>query len=159
MRYKSLALAAAALMAGMLSFSGAQAANVMTGSSPAAGIAKIQDANIQQVAKRYWRRHGGNYYKYNKWGKYNNWGYYNHRRHYGYGYGSGLFLGLGLLPFYSPYYQPYYYQQPYYYPSYAGGGSRHVRYCLNRYRTYSPRSNTFIGYDGYRHRCRSPYRY
>ena len=61
--------------------------------------------------------------------------------YYGHGYG------------YRSYYQPSY-------PSYYGGGSsRHVRWCYNRYRTYSARTNTFRGYDGYRHRCRSPYRY
>jgi hypothetical protein len=39
---------------------------------------------------------------------------------------------------------------------YYGGGyaSGHVQYCLNRYRSYDPRSNTFMGYDGMRHLCR-----
>lgn len=33
----------------------------------------------------------------------------------------------------------------------------HVNWCLARYRTYDPRSNTFVG-KGYRHyRCDSPY--
>jgi len=34
----------------------------------------------------------------------------------------------------------------------------HVRWCLNRYRSYNPRTNRFLGYDGRYHRCRSPYR-
>ncbi|PAQ08886.1 BA14K family protein [Mesorhizobium temperatum] len=34
------------------------------------------------------------------------------------------------------------------------GGSWHVRRCLNRYQSYDPYSDTFVGYDGYRHRCR-----
>jgi hypothetical protein len=34
------------------------------------------------------------------------------------------------------------------------GGSWHVRRCLERYRTYDPYSDTYVGYDGYRHRCR-----
>jgi hypothetical protein len=33
----------------------------------------------------------------------------------------------------------------------------HVAYCLNRYRSYHVRSDTYMGYDGYRHRCNSPY--
>jgi hypothetical protein len=33
-----------------------------------------------------------------------------------------------------------------------------VHWCLNRYRSYDPSSDTFLGYDGYRHRCNSPYR-
>jgi len=39
-----------------------------------------------------------------------------------------------------------------------GGSSAHVHWCLNRYRSYDPASDTFLGYDGYRHRCNSPYR-
>ncbi|RWC13405.1 MULTISPECIES: BA14K family protein [unclassified Mesorhizobium] len=34
------------------------------------------------------------------------------------------------------------------------GGSWHVRRCLNRYHSYDPYSDTYVGYDGYRHRCR-----
>jgi hypothetical protein len=40
----------------------------------------------------------------------------------------------------------------------GGGSSAHVRWCLNRYRSYDPSSDSFLGYDGYRHRCNSPYR-
>jgi hypothetical protein len=141
MRYKTLALAAAAIMAGMLSFGGAQA-TVMSGARAPEGITKMTDSNVQQAS---------------------------HRRH-RHRWRSGIFLGFGLAPFfhrpyyYDPYYSPYYSSYPYYYRphrySYVSvGGSRHVRWCLNHYRTYDPRSNTFIGYDGYRHRCRSPYRY
>jgi len=28
-----------------------------------------------------------------------------------------------------------------------------VEYCMRRYRSYDPRSGTYIGYDGYRHPC------
>jgi hypothetical protein len=40
----------------------------------------------------------------------------------------------------------------------GGGSSAHVQWCLNRYRSYDPSSDTFLGFDGYRHRCNSPYR-
>jgi hypothetical protein len=33
-------------------------------------------------------------------------------------------------------------------------GSWHVRRCLDRYRSYDPYSDTYIGRDGYRHYCR-----
>lgn len=33
------------------------------------------------------------------------------------------------------------------------GGSWHVRRCLNRYSSYDPYSDTYVGYDGYRHYC------
>ena len=34
------------------------------------------------------------------------------------------------------------------------GGSSHVRWCMNRYRSYDPDTNTYIGRDGRAHRCR-----
>jgi len=36
-------------------------------------------------------------------------------------------------------------------------GDAHVEYCLSRYRSYDPASNTFMGYDGLRHECVGPY--
>jgi hypothetical protein len=38
------------------------------------------------------------------------------------------------------------------------GYNAHVRWCLNRYGSYNPATNTFLAYDGYYKRCRSPYR-
>jgi hypothetical protein len=150
MRYKSLTLTAAALLAGVLGWSGAQSANVMTGSGAPVGIIEMPDANVQEVKRRYWR-HGGHRY-----------GGYRYRGYHHYdddddGDFGGVWLGLGLLPFFgSGYYGGYGgYSQPYYY----SGGRAHVRWCLNHKRTYDVRSDTFMGYDGYRHRCRSPYRY
>lgn len=147
MTYKPLALAAAALVAGFLSLGGAGAANVMSGGATAPGLATSQDANVQQVSHRKkWRHWRGNGNDNRRW---------RHRRHGG----SAVWLGLGLAPFYGSYYAPYYapyYAQPTYYP--RARGSRHVRWCLERYRSYDMRSNTFMGFDGDRHRCRSPYR-
>jgi type IV secretory pathway TrbD component len=42
-------------------------------------------------------------------------------------------------------------------PSYRYSGN-HVQWCLHRYRSYNPRTDMFLGYDGRYHRCRSPYR-
>jgi hypothetical protein len=28
-----------------------------------------------------------------------------------------------------------------------------VAYCINRFKSYDPRSGTYLGYDGYRHAC------
>ena len=33
----------------------------------------------------------------------------------------------------------------------------HVQWCLDNFRTYDVGSDTYIGYDGYRHRCNSPF--
>ncbi len=30
----------------------------------------------------------------------------------------------------------------------------HVSRCFARYRTYDPHTDTYVGYDGYEHRCR-----
>jgi hypothetical protein len=38
------------------------------------------------------------------------------------------------------------------------GYNRHVRWCLNRYRSYEPSSNTFVDYGGNVRRCNSPFR-
>jgi len=37
-------------------------------------------------------------------------------------------------------------------------GTRHVRWCENRYRSYNPATDQFLGYDGHYHYCNSPYR-
>ncbi|WP_417681331.1 BA14K family protein [Roseibium sp.] len=61
-------------------------------------------------------------------------------------------------------YPPRYYDRRYYGPRYAPPPPRyrrshaHVRWCLNRYRSYNPRTDQYLGYDGYYHYCRSPYR-
>ena len=47
-------------------------------------------------------------------------------------------------------------------PYYYGGGynrSYHVDWCLDNYRSYRVRTNTYRGYDGYDHECVSPYSY
>lgn len=86
---------------------------------------------------------------------------------YGWGIGAG-FLGGALLggalaaPYYyppGPYYPgPYYYPRAYYYPgpAYYGGGPGYgnpAAYCMQRYRSYDPRSGTYMGNDGRRHPC------
>ena len=45
------------------------------------------------------------------------------------------------------------------YDDYDGGGlsSRHVRYCLNKYKSYRPRNNTWVSYSGKVKKCYSPY--
>ena len=97
----------------------------------------------------YGRRYGWNRWN-NSWCRYGRCGYH----HYGYNYGNygwynpwpwfaaGAVLGVA---------------GSYYNNDYYGGSNAHVRWCLNRYRSYDPRSDTYVGYDGYRHRCRARY--
>jgi hypothetical protein len=85
------------------------------------------------------------------------------RRGYGWGIGLGV-LGLGVAagayPYYGggygPYYPGPYYPAPAYYggPGYAGPPNGDaVGYCMQQFRSYDPRSGTYLGYDGYRHPC------
>ncbi|TAM94856.1 MAG: BA14K family protein [Rhizobiaceae bacterium] len=41
-------------------------------------------------------------------------------------------------------------------PVYRGGGSYHVRWCYNRYRSYRASDNTYQPYQGPRRQCVSP---
>jgi hypothetical protein len=140
MRKTALALAAAAAL-GMLGLSaGAQAMPLGSG---APTVEKQTQANIETVSHRRWR-HG-------RW----------HRHHHdgdGWRYG-GAFLGGVLIgsALNNAYYDDYYYDDPpprrYRYRV----ADDHVAYCLDRYRSYDVETDSFLGYDGYRHRCNSPY--
>jgi hypothetical protein len=41
--------------------------------------------------------------------------------------------------------------------NYRSNSSAHVRWCLDRYRSYNPRTDTFLSYSGVRRYCNSPY--
>jgi hypothetical protein len=40
---------------------------------------------------------------------------------------------------------------------YGDLSSSHVEWCLNRYRSYNPRTNTWVSYSGNVNQCNSPY--
>jgi len=90
--------------------------------------------------------------------------------------GAALGLGAGLLINRRPPPPPVYYAPPpppvVYYPApppaYYPPPPRpvyydrawteaHIEWCLDRYRSYNPATNTFTGYDGYQRECRGPY--
>ncbi len=67
----------------------------------------------------------------------------------------GYYGGPG---YYAPGYDPGYYDDDYYDqgPVVAApgpGGDDGVAYCMQTYRSYDPRSGTYLGFDGYRHPC------
>jgi hypothetical protein len=82
------------------------------------------------------------------------WGYnhgygrpYYGRGYYGRGYYPGAAIGAGILGFAAG-------------AAIAGaaannsaGWRAHVADCSDAYRSYDPRSDTYLGYDGLRHRC------
>jgi hypothetical protein len=83
-----------------------------------------------------------------------------HRKH---RHRGGIYLSLPLIigGAYAAnrYYGDDYYDDGYYdYDDYDGGlSSRHVRYCLNKYKSYNPRTNLWVSYSGRVKQCRSPY--
>lgn len=103
-------------------------------------------------------RHGGSgrYSGYHRGRHGPRYGYrYGNYRHYYGGYWYAFPWWLGAAAVAAPYYAtPDYYDAE---PDYVGGD--HVQWCLNRYRSYNPRTDTFRGYDGLDHRCVSPYSY
>ena len=70
-------------------------------------------------------------------------------------------------PYCRPYYGGYYYGYPGW-PGFGSGivlsvrphrhGSRHIAWCSDRYRSYNPRTNTWVAYSGKVRQCISPYR-
>lgn len=124
---KTVTLAALALI-GVGFAIPASAMPVTQGSAKYVPQSEIVKVDMWNGSHNYWRRH--------------------HRRHnddFRFGFGLGFPLALGAAPFYG---NRYY--------GYEGSGG-HVEYCMDRYRSYDLRTNTFMGYDGYRHECVSPY--
>jgi hypothetical protein len=68
---------------------------------------------------------------------------------YGYYGGPGYYYGPGYDP---GYYDDEYYDQGPVVAAPAPGGDA-VAYCMQTYRSYDPRSGTYLGLDGYRHPC------
>ena len=60
-------------------------------------------------------------------------------------------------PYYRPPPPPRYYRRPPPPPVYGGYPPAHIQWCLNRYRTYNPATNLYLGFDGRYHVCRSPF--
>ncbi|HSO47356.1 MAG TPA: BA14K family protein [Rhizobiaceae bacterium] len=84
------------------------------------------------------RRHGKRYKN-----RHGNYRYYRDGWWYGWPWWLGVGVGVGI-----------YLDAPVY-----RGDDRHVAWCLRRYRSYSPATNTWFGYDGRVHVCISPYSY
>lgn len=103
-----------------------------------AALALATSGVLASSANAQWRGHHGGY------------GYHHHRGGGGAaigGFVAGALLGGALAS------QPRYYGPG---PGYAYGpgyGGSEVQYCLSRFKSYDPRSGTYLGYDGYRHPC------
>jgi hypothetical protein len=76
---------------------------------------------------------------------------YNHR-HFGYGFGGpSLFFGFGSPNYYQP---DYYYAPP---PPYGYYSNDHVQWCLQAYRTYNQRTDTYHPRAGVTAVCVAPF--
>jgi hypothetical protein len=140
MRNRLASVMAVALLAtSMTSFSNSASA------LPAADGTAIKNSTASSVESVHWRGRG--------WGL-------------GAAVLGGAIIGGALAsPYYGygpgPYYGgpgPYYYGPGPYAPAYGPGPygpppGDAVAYCMERFKSYDPRSGTYLGYDGYRHAC------
>lgn len=78
--------------------------------------------------------------------------YYNYNRYRPYYGGLGFGLGAGLFGFALGSALANSYDDRVYIDD--GYGDSHIARCEARYRSYNARTDTFLGYDGYYHRCR-----
>jgi hypothetical protein len=132
MRNRISSLAAAALLStGVAAFSHSALALPMT------GVTTLKDAPAAQVEKVRWHHRG--------WG----WGAAAVGGAIIGGAIANSYYGYGPGPYYDYGPGPYYYGPPVAY----GPGPDAVSYCMQRFKSYDPRSGTYLGYDGYRHPC------
>ncbi len=155
--WKRLGLAALALAGVQIaSLGGAVALTLPVPTAPAVSQIDQSNGDVQEV--RYYQRHRYyRYYRHNRYHRYYRPSYRGHHlywRHPHYRYHR---------PGYSYYYGGWWYARPWWYipapravPHYSG--SRHVNWCLSRYRSYNPATDMYLGFDGRYHRCLSPYR-
>lgn len=131
---KGIAVAAIALALPLTMGSSANAAPLMAGSALSTASGATVSSNIIDVQ---WRRHG--YYRRGGYG----WGGV------GAGLAAGALIGGAIAASQNPYYGPGYGYAPG--PAYVESDS--VAYCMQRYKSYDPRSGTYLNYDGNRYPC------
>jgi hypothetical protein len=141
--HKFAYFAAAVATVGMLAGTPAIAAPVST------GAASLNSAVTSPVTQARWWGRGpgwgwrGGYWRGPGW-------YWGGRGWYWGGVAAGAVAG-GIIAS-----QAYRYPGPAYYgaPGPGPGGEDWLAYCSSRYRTFDPRTGTYMGYDGHRHPCR-----
>jgi hypothetical protein len=137
-------IALAAMGAGLIGFSATEASAVtLMPQKPAATTGTMTDLSplleVRHNKNHRWdrRRHGNRYHRRS-----------NRYRHYygGYWYENPWWIlpmiGAGIALNHR---------------NYDGYGSRHVRWCMDRYRSYNVRTNTWVSYSGDVRQCNSPY--
>lgn len=155
-KYRTLILGAM-LGIGTLAFSGAGASAML----PLAPVASSEANGLNDgiVPVKHWNNgpgYGMNWNKKHFNNKcFNNYGGCRHYRRHNRFDSSYFYLpliiggGFGAFNYYDDDYDDDY--------GYAGASSAHVRWCLNRYRSYNPRTNLWRAYSGRKYQCDSPY--
>jgi preprotein translocase subunit Sec61beta len=140
--FKHILIALAAMGAGLIGFSATEASAVTLSPQKPVVAAAADNSLLVEVKKhrnRYWdrRKHGNRHHRRS-----------NRYRHY---------------------YGGYYYENPWWilpmigagialsHRNYGNYGNNHVEWCLNRYRSYNVRTNTWRSYSGHVRQCVSPY--
>ena len=164
MRKVQVVVAAALAVGGLLAALPASAAPLSGGSPVFESSSTIQFAASRHLKRWYYdqHRHGPRFtYRHGGY-RYNYGGYWYSRPWW-----DEPFIGVGVGSYYDPGYSIYDdpgYDDPGYAVADPGYGDDeeadvdesdpHVMACMNRYRTYDIGSDTFMGSDGRRHRCR-----
>lgn len=153
---KHTIVALAAMGAGLAGFSsGASAFPVQSAPVIESGSSPM----LTDVRSRYQRNNQVMHYDSHRHGmRCGNWSNNCRYRHGGYYYqnqwwlfpmvGAGIALGAAAA------------NDGYYGGGYGGGGgygNRHIAWCMDRYRSYNPRYNTWVSYSGRVYQCVSPY--
>lgn len=127
-------VAAAAVLAGTLAVAPANAVPPLASKNVAEAVKSAKNPYVSQI--RYYGHHG-------------------HHGHHGHGnwgpWAGGAVLGLGLGYALSDGYYGHDYGDDYG-PAYGYGDGGFAR-CEATFRSFDPESGTYVGYDGYRHRC------
>lgn len=151
-KFTSTLCTAVAMSLAVLSYSPATAAPVFVPNGSAnSGVIQVQSRmQIEEQQQPRLRRHRdfrqrGDYYYYHghRGYRYKRPGY---RYYNGWWFPAGAFIAGAIIG--SAINNP---------PHYYHGGSAHVRWCYNRYRSYREWDNTFQPYHGPRRQCYSPY--
>jgi hypothetical protein len=152
MRKSGVYAAAAAMIGGaVVLFAPAPAAATVV--SGAAAAATVETAAVAEEV-RHRRDHRSSRHRSWRYDRHRHGHRYSHRR-----------------PGFTYYYGGYYYANPWWvgpsvgfgvtvpvYPAPSVNMSAHVQWCMNRYRSYDPHTDTYVPRIGVRARCNSPYR-
>ena len=120
--------------------------------APLTSVAGLSsESSVVDVQYRYGRSYYGRGRGYDR-------GYHRHRNNNGAAVAAGVAgLAFGVLAGQAMAQPRYYEPAPRYYapaPVYSRGGGDWYAYCSQRYRSFDPRTGTYLGYDGLRHYCR-----